>query len=165
MPWKDANNKVVVLLLAVLVTFGLILIILASLSNDSLPVVGSPDSSQTIQEMQAATEAEKEVATQDLAANYQAKSTEIISSYLQQRSAILANDQDESKWLALATQTKNQLLDLKLPAKYQGLHLDLVITFNILEQGLQGDSDRVDEANARLDQILTDNPWLKGEAK
>ena len=57
---------------------------------------------------------------------------------------------------------KNKILELTAPAEFLSLHLNIVIAFELIEQG-QKDSDqgKIEEGIDRLNNLANNNDWLK----
>lgn len=56
---------------------------------------------------------------------------------------------------------KEQILDLRVPAKYLELHLNLVFAFDLIEQGqIAADQAKVEEGLEKLNQLKNQYPWL-----
>jgi hypothetical protein len=60
------------------------------------------------------------------------------------------------------TELKTKILALKAPAEYLDLHLNLVIAFELIEQG-QRDADqaKIEEGIEKLEQLKIQYPWLE----
>jgi len=59
------------------------------------------------------------------------------------------------------TGVKEKILALKAPAKYLDLHLNLVIAFELIEQGqMDSDQDKIEEGIEKLEKLKTQYPWL-----
>jgi hypothetical protein len=57
---------------------------------------------------------------------------------------------------------KDQILALKVPAKYSNLHLNLVIAFELLEQGkAKSDQTKINSGNHKLNKLVSEYSWLK----
>jgi len=105
------------------------------------------------------------VNVEELTKNYQLEVKNILAGYFTEQGKIaLTSDlkpNEKSEWLVLVTNIKNQLLDLKLPGDYRDLHLQLVLNFNAIEEGLVDDFSGVEEAQVKLDGLVAKYPWLK----
>ncbi len=56
---------------------------------------------------------------------------------------------------------KDQLLSLTTPAEYLNLHFDLVVAFELIEQGqLNGDQEKIDRGIEKLSQLKDSFIWL-----
>jgi len=56
---------------------------------------------------------------------------------------------------------KDQILDLRAPAKYLDLHLNLVIALESLEQGEKtADQAKIESAMDKLNELKTAYPWI-----
>ncbi|MFA6381658.1 MAG: hypothetical protein WCX08_00100 [Candidatus Buchananbacteria bacterium] len=57
---------------------------------------------------------------------------------------------------------KSRILALRVPAKYLDLHFNLVVAFELIEQG-QGSADqaKIDKGLAKLDELKVKYGWLK----
>ena len=57
---------------------------------------------------------------------------------------------------------KNKILELTAPAEFLSLHLNIVIAFELIEQG-QKDSDqgKIEEGIDRLNNLANQNDWLR----
>ena len=57
---------------------------------------------------------------------------------------------------------KNKILELTAPAEFLNLHLNIVIAFELIEQG-QKDSDqsKIEDGIDRLNNLANNNDWLK----
>lgn len=60
------------------------------------------------------------------------------------------------------TGIKNKILDLRAPAKYLGLHFDLVIGFELIEQGqAAGDQAKIESGQKRIQELKSQYDWLE----
>jgi len=69
----------------------------------------------------------------------------------------------ETYWetrLALVTEAEQNLLALRVPAEAQAIHFELVSAMELLKQGLAGQTEKLEEGQARLDKVFSENPWL-----
>ena len=56
---------------------------------------------------------------------------------------------------------KEQILALSVPAKYLQLHLDLVLAFDLIEQGQQeADQDKIEKGLTKINQLKDKYPWI-----
>ncbi len=56
---------------------------------------------------------------------------------------------------------KQQILDLRAPAKYLDLHLNLVLIFDSIEEGQkQADQAKIEAGLDKLEQLKQQYPWL-----
>lgn len=146
------SSRRVFILILILVTLGVVFI------------VGVKEKSQ--KNFQSLVGQAEEAADQGkLALAYQKQVKKILSDYFfyQENSPLnLELDEEEkSDWLNLAGDIKSQLLDLRLPAEYKDLHLDLVLGFNSLDRGLAEDNFiLIAEARVKIDNLIIKYPWL-----
>ena len=60
---------------------------------------------------------------------------------------------------------KDQILALIAPAEYLNLHFDLVVAFELMEQGnLKGDSVKINQGVTKLNQLKSQFTWLDNES-
>ncbi len=71
------------------------------------------------------------------------------------------NEEEKLEFANIATSIKDNLLDLKLPAGYRDLHLELVIAFNDLEEGLYSTKDVLEATTDKIDSLVKKYTWLK----
>lgn len=109
-----------------------------------------------------------EISPEELEREYTDGVALIIKSYFENRKTINLEDLrgealkiESEKLLALVLKTKNDLLGLRVPAKYKDLHLDLILGLSFLEQGIAGDEQKLKEGEDKLNKIIEDYPWLK----
>lgn len=109
-----------------------------------------------------------EISPEELEREYTDGVALIIKSYFENRKTINleglrgeALKIESEKLLALVLKTKNDLLGLRVPAKYKDLHLDLILGLSFLEQGIAGDEQKLKEGEDKLNKIIEDYPWLK----
>lgn len=59
---------------------------------------------------------------------------------------------------------KEQILELTAPAKYTQLHFDLVVAFELLEQGRKdSDQSKIEQGIDELNSIVAKNPWIRNQ--
>lgn len=109
-----------------------------------------------------------EISPEELEKEYIDQVASITMSYFENRKNINLEDlggealkTESQKWLALVLKTKNDLLELRVPAKYKDLHLDLVLALSFLEQGIAGDEQKLKQGEDKLNKIIVDYPWIK----
>jgi len=109
-----------------------------------------------------------EVSLVELEKEYIDSVTRVMKTYFEGKKLINLTDlqntalkTEQEKWIDLILKTKNDLLKLKVPAKYKDLHLDLVISFNFLEEGVKGNEEKLKEGEKKLDKIIEQYPWLR----
>jgi len=87
-----------------------------------------------------------------------APSPELERQYEQQIKTVLA-----PFWLdQTVTGIRDQILEIRTPAKYLDLHLSLVLAFEALEPAqAQGDQSKIDSALAQINQLKQQYPWLE----
>ncbi len=91
-----------------------------------------------------------------LAENYKAFASAIMRSYEAER--LTAADP-----AALARKTKEDLLALRVPETFTDLHLRLVVSVGLIEQGLEIRTSDVTVGEGKLSEILQTEPWLVAE--
>lgn len=100
--------------------------------------------------------------------NYETDAAKIMKNYFSEKELIAvagnANGTatvDNAKWLDLIAKTKNDLLALHVPVKYKDLHLNLILGLSAIEQGTDGDKNKIAEGEEKISQTTKDYPWLR----
>ncbi len=69
---------------------------------------------------------------------------------------------DQPEQENLVTSARNDLLALLVPGTHRDVHLELVVSLNLIEQGLaQADAAQVTEGERRLEAVITQYGWLQ----
>jgi len=56
---------------------------------------------------------------------------------------------------------RDRILELRAPSKYLKLHLDLVLAFDLIEQGqINADQAKIEEGLEKISQLREEYPWL-----
>lgn len=99
---------------------------------------------------------------EEISANYQSDSDEILSSFAKDAASLNSYD-----LAPLADETANKMLELKVPVDRKEFHLAVVITLNRLSEGLrENDAEKVKEAIDEYNQIVPGNLEIKiGESE
>lgn len=101
--------------------------------------------------------------------NYRKQAKDILSHYFSKKSSLIINgikagnlSSDESaSWLNLVREVKNKLLELITPAEYKNIHLNLVLSFNYIEQGIfSKDGDKIKAGEDGINSLVKKYPWL-----
>lgn len=83
---------------------------------------------------------------EDLSSQYQASLQEVLKPYWQ-------NGQIEG--------VKNQILALRAPSQFLDLHFNLVIAFELIEQGqANADQAKIEDGLSKLDQLKKQHSWI-----
>lgn len=89
----------------------------------------------------------------ELEAEYDTKISEILSEYSNNTSAI-----NETDFLALTTETLDQILNLKVTSADKDSHLALVLALNKIKTGLsESDASKVQESIAEYNELVPEN--------
>ncbi len=80
-----------------------------------------------------------------------------IMARLKERSEMVEDDEAHYDILSSAT---SDLLALKVPASYQPVHLELVVSLDLLRQGVFGEEAKVEEGVRRLEALRQTYSWL-----
>lgn len=88
--------------------------------------------------------------------DYETKTASIVKKFVVENSSGSTDQR-----LVAITQTRQALLDLRVPSKYQDLHLKLVIALSQLEAGHQGDADKLSRGQALLSEAIESQQWLR----
>ncbi len=132
------KTKILIFLAAVFLTLALYLIL----------------TSESIQKNQVINQLTKDKKITQLEENYQAKSREIFKAYEQ---LIQADNFSPENII----EHKNRLLDLRVPAKYKELHLNLVLALTKMENYLnQKDAKEKTASLEMTNQLKADYSWL-----
>jgi len=89
------------------------------------------------------------VAPADLAARYESDLRLILAPYWQKKNF---------------AGLKDQILELRAPADYLDLHLNLVMAFELIEQGQKNaDAEKIEAGMDKISQLSGQYPWLQSE--
>lgn len=69
---------------------------------------------------------------------------------------------DDLSRLMVTETALEELLDLRVPAEYKELHLDLVVALNQLQTALRSEGRSTAEALAGLEALKIRYPWIEG---
>ncbi len=57
---------------------------------------------------------------------------------------------------------KNEILELKVPSEYLDLHFNLVVAFELLEQGrAESDQSKIENGLEKINKLKEEYPWLE----
>ncbi len=99
-----------------------------------------------------------EIETPVDAEEYENQVHDIVMSF----SELLKETDTDAEKIKLAQAAQNDLLALLVPAKYKDLHLELVVSMNLIAQGYQlEDESRVAEGERRLEAMIEKFKWLQ----
>lgn len=93
----------------------------------------------------------------DLDNDYRQYVREILQTY-QNLNDTLSNRAAQS---ALAKETGDKLLTLKVPKDLQEVHLELVIALNLIERGHNGEPTQLNKGQSTLQTLINAHDWLK----
>lgn len=72
------------------------------------------------------------------------------------------NSTDQAEQIELVENARNDLLSLIVPGTHRDVHLELVVSLNLIEQGLKNDDQsKVTEGERRLEAVITQHGWLQ----
>lgn len=72
----------------------------------------------------------------------------------------MTNSQDDLDKLLATQTTLAGLLELRVPAEFRDLHLELAVALSQIETALQSDDRNIDEPLAQMAQLVAAYPWL-----
>lgn len=161
-------SRLIFILILVLATAGVIFIVVSKTKSPA----ASPTVSSAPQNYQAASgnayigsnsEPAPAISAEELEASYQQTAKTVVQSFLSKGQTAplnqtLSSDQ-KSDWSKFVENAKNQLLALRVPGQYRDLHLQLVLDFQSLVDGLSKNSDLA-LATKKIDGLVAQYPWL-----
>ncbi len=89
--------------------------------------------------------------TQVSSEDYKVGLTSTINKFLEDRSSA----EDDLQRLLSAEQALNSLLSMKVPAEYQGLHLELALSLNMMQSGLRSEDHEDSEGFERFNKTVS----------
>ncbi|MDD5043881.1 MAG: hypothetical protein PHD51_04740 [Patescibacteria group bacterium] len=91
----------------------------------------------------------------NLVENYQKYAANIIGVFM-------AEGSGKDNLLPAIKETKNGLIALKVPTDFADVHLDMVLSLNLMEKGMElGSEKQYNLGLNKFKEILNVNPWLK----
>ena len=97
----------------------------------------------------------EEVNQEALSEDYELSSKQILTTLF----AALDGEDEEAK-IQTIDQSTNSLLALLVPSKHKDLHLEIVLSLNLLRQGSLGEETLYEEGLRRLQALVDQYSWL-----
>ena len=106
---------------------------------------------------------------EELTKKYQIEAANVLSNYYNQKQLLIPTgakisqitQENQNSWLSLAQETKGSFLELIVPAIHKNVHLNLILSFNLIEQGIiSGDETKIDAGEMSLEALADNYPWL-----